>query len=83
MLRVRGQVASLRLKLIREGQEDYEYLRLAERAAGRPAVLAAMAPVMVTATNYTEEALDIYDTRTALAALIGDEAIHLRSGSSH
>ena len=35
-----------RLKLIREGQEDYEYLRLAERAAGRPAVLAAMAPVM-------------------------------------
>lgn len=66
-------VASLRLKLIREGQEDYEYLRLAERAAGRPAVLQAMAPTMVTATNYTGDALVICDTRMALAKLIGNE----------
>jgi hypothetical protein len=63
-------VASLRLKLIREGQEDYEYLRLAERLVGRDVVIKTMSNVMVTATNFTNDPLDIYAVRMALAALI-------------
>ena len=47
--------------MIREGQEDYEYLRMAEQKVGRAAVLKAMAPVMTAATKYTHEALEIYD----------------------
>ena len=50
-----------RSKLIREGQEDYEYLRMAEQKVGRAAVLKAMAPVMTTATKYTHEPLDIFE----------------------
>ena len=66
-------VCCARSKLIREGQEDYEYLRMAEQKVGRAAVLEVMAPVMTTATNYTHEALDIYDVRVALAGLISGQ----------
>ena len=63
-------VASIRLKLIREGQEDYEYLRLAERLVGRHRVLEVMAKTMRSATNFTSDAADIFSTRLALAQLI-------------
>ena len=66
-------VCCARSKLIREGQEDYEYFRMAEQKVGRAAVLKAMAPVMTAATKYTHEALDIYDVRLALASLISGQ----------
>ena len=73
-------VASLRLKMIREGQEDYEYLRMAERLCGRDVVLRAMSPVMTTATNYTADPLDIYATRAVLAAMIANETLPRSAG---
>ena len=63
-------VASLRLVMIREGQEDYEWLRALAAAKGRAAAVAAMAPVMTAATAYTRDPSVIAATRRAIAAAI-------------
>jgi hypothetical protein len=56
--------------MIREGNEDYEYLVQAAAKVGREKVVAAMAKVMRSATDYTSDANDILAARTALAAMI-------------
>ena len=63
-------VASLRLLMIREGQEDFEWLIAAAARVGRDRVVAAMAPVMTTVSNFTSEPGSIWGTRAALAKLI-------------
>ena len=63
-------VASLRLLMIREGQEDFEWLKAAAQAARRDRVVKAMAPVMTAAYNFTSDPQPIWDTRAALAKLI-------------
>ena len=63
-------VASLRLLMIREGQEDFEWLKAAAQAAGRERVGKAMAPVMTAAYNFTSDPQPIWDARAALAGLI-------------
>ena len=68
-------VSSLRLTMIREGSEDYEYLKLAAAKVGRAKVLAVMAQVMRSATEYTDSAKDIMATRKALAKLIAGQAL--------
>ena len=45
---------------------------MAERKVGRRVVIDAMAPTMVSATNFTADALDVFRTRLALAKLIGN-----------
>ena len=60
-------VASLRLLMIREGQEDFEWLTAASARVGRDRVVAAMAPVMTTVSNFTSEPGSIWATRAALA----------------
>eukprot|EP01051_Picozoa_sp_SAG22_P000348 SAG22_NODE_8_length_37215_cov_120.960351_16_plen_150_part_00 len=62
-------VGSLRLIMIREGQEDYEWLSAAARAVGRQRVVEAMAPAITSASNFTSEPADIFDVRAALAQL--------------
>ena len=57
------------------GQEDYEYLQLAAAKVGRAKVLAVMAQVMRSATEYTDSAKDIMATRKALAKLIAGQAL--------
>ena len=66
-------VASLRLLMIREGQEDFEWLKAAAQAAGRDRVVKAMAPVMTAAHNFTSDPQPIWDTRAALAELIAGQ----------
>lgn len=47
---------TIRLKRIRDGYEDYEYLRLASQAAGRPAVMSVVEGLyggLATAMNHT------------------------------
>ncbi len=56
--------------MIREGNEDFEWLTAAAQAVGRDTVVAAMAPVMTTASNFTREPKSIWDTRVSLAKLI-------------
>ena len=63
-------VSSLRLLMIREGHEDFEWLTKAAFAVGRDHVLEVMAPVMTTASNFTSEPGSIWDSRAALAKLI-------------
>ena len=63
-------VASLRLLMIREGQEDFEWLTAAARAVGRERVVKAMAPVMTTASNFTSTVESIWGTRAKLARLV-------------
>lgn len=66
-------VSSLRLTMIREGNEDYEYLVQAVEKVGREKVVAAMAKVMRSATDYTSDASDILATRKVLAMMIAGE----------
>ena len=63
-------MSSLRLTMIREGNEDYEYLVQAAAKVGRDKVVAAMARVMRSATQFTSDAADILATRKTLAAMI-------------
>jgi hypothetical protein len=63
-------VTSLRLLMIREGQEDFEWLTAAARVIGRDRVVDAMAPVMVTSSNFTSDPDSIWGTRAKLARLI-------------
>jgi hypothetical protein len=56
--------------MIREGQEDFEWLTAAAARVGRGRVVAAMAPVMTTVSNFTSEPGPIWGTRAALAKLI-------------
>ena len=64
-------VASMRLALIREGMEDYEYLHLLEQLGGGPdahAVATALFPAAWQAGKAT--AAELYATRSHLADLI-------------
>lgn len=62
-------VGSLRLLMIREGQEDYEWLAAAARVVGRDRVVELMAPVITSASNFTTDPAVIWDTREKLAQL--------------
>lgn len=62
-------VASVRLKAIRDGQEDLLYMAAAERAAGRGAVLAALRPVITSGFAFADDAGALAAAREALGAL--------------
>jgi hypothetical protein len=52
---IAGPVASIRLKLIREGLEDVEYLRLLEDREGRGAVREVTGQVVQGAAAYSKD----------------------------
>ena len=62
-------VASLRLKAIRDGQEDLLYMAAAEKEVGREAVLAVIGSVISSAFSFTDEAGVLSAARDALGAL--------------
>ena len=68
-------IESLRLKFIREGYEDYEYLRLAEVAVGRARVERLLRGVVNTTFDWSQRPQDLMGLRSRLAALIAAGAI--------
>jgi len=64
---VDGPVASLRLEMIRDGFEDYEYLSLLEKTAGREAVEKAIGEVVNDMTQFTKDPLLLENVRAKIA----------------
>jgi hypothetical protein len=65
-----GPVASMRLKQIREGLEDYEYLRLLADGSGRPLADAYAALQAWGWTNWDTDPAHLYTARMQIAELI-------------
>ena len=63
-------IETIRLKLIREGYEDYEYLLLAEKRAGRAKVDAALQGTINTTHQWSRKPEDLFALREKLASLI-------------
>lgn len=63
-------VESARLRLIREGLEDYEYLRLYERAAGRAAAEALAARIAPRAWQWEHDGERLLEARREMARAI-------------
>lgn len=61
-------IESIRLKQIRDGLEDYEYLRLLEQKVGRAAVLSLIGPVITNTYGYTTSPTDLLNLRTAIGS---------------
>jgi Glycoside hydrolase 123, catalytic domain len=62
-----GPVASIRLKLIREGIEDYQYLRLLAQAHGEEAATRAARSLCTSLTEYCRDAEQLAQTREKIA----------------
>ena len=62
-------IASVRLKAIRDGQEDLLYMAAAERVAGRDAVLGVVASVLASAYAFSDDPTLLAQAREALGAL--------------
>ncbi|MFA7172271.1 MAG: glycoside hydrolase domain-containing protein [Kiritimatiellia bacterium] len=67
---IQGPVASMRLKNIRDGLEDYEYFALLEQRAGAAAVRKIVDRIAPTWWGYTRDPKAILDARRELAAAI-------------
>jgi len=67
---IKGPVASMRLKNLRDGMEDYEYFVLLERRAGAAAVQKIVDRIAPTWWGYTRDPKALYDARRELAAAI-------------
>lgn len=65
-----GPVSSLRLELIREGFEDYEYLCLLERVAGRQAAEAAINELVTDMTHFSKDPVKLAQVRASVAEAI-------------
>lgn len=67
-----GPVASFRLIQIRDGFDDFDYLRIAEELAGREAVMMAVNKVTSGILDYTEDYRVMEAARDEIAELILD-----------
>jgi len=65
-----GPISSIRLKNLRESMEDYEYLNLYEKLAGREAVLKIVSKVAPNWWETTDNPNDIFAAREMLASEI-------------
>ena len=63
-------VESLRLKFLRDGVEDFDLLRLAERHLGRDAVLRLIRPTFINLGDWTRDAETLFKTRRALGKAV-------------
>jgi len=63
-------IASIRLKMIREGIEDYEYMVILERAGLRQAALTKLKRIITNAYTYSHNPSKLLKIRTRLANLI-------------
>ncbi|MBC7328576.1 DUF4091 domain-containing protein [bacterium] len=62
-----GPVSSLRLEMIRDSFEDYEYLTLLEKLAGQEAVERAIKEVVTDMTNFTKDPATLQKARAMIA----------------
>ncbi len=69
---LKGPVASWRLIQVRDSFDDYDYLKIAEEAAGREAVDKILHTVTTSSLEYTEDHTVLEAARDALAELILD-----------
>ncbi len=67
---VQGLVASIRLKEIREGLEDYEYLRILTERRGKAAAEQVVKKIARTWQDWDTEPLHLLEARAELAAAI-------------
>ena len=63
---IRGPISSIRLEMIRDGIEDFQYLKMAEETLGREAVDALVAQVTTGILDYTRDANVLRSVRDAL-----------------
>ena len=63
-------VETQRLKLIRDGIEDYEYMMMLEKKLGREAVEREIEPVIQSAWNYTNDAGVLLAVRRRIGRLL-------------
>lgn len=71
----RAPVPSIRLKLIREGLEDFEYMTLATQQGRRAEVDAIVGRVTRSFTDWSDDDQDYRSARAQLAALIQPEVV--------
>ena len=67
-------VESIRLKQIRDGLEDYEYLLLLDQQVGRAAALSQISPVITNTYTYTTSPTQLLDLRTTIGASLSAAA---------
>ena len=73
-------VVSMRLKHVRDGMEDYEYLRALEAASGgREAPLALLAEFMQAPSRFDNSAAALLSTRAKIGAAIDKLAAQRRA----
>ncbi len=68
-----GPVASWRLPQIRDGFDDFDYLRIAEQKVGRDKVMKVVNTITTGVLKYSEDYRDMEAARDAVAKLIVDE----------
>jgi hypothetical protein len=68
-------IESIRLKQIRDGLEDYEYLLLLEQQAGRAAVLSLISPVITNTYTFTSSPTDLLSLRTTIGSSIAPPSV--------
>jgi len=70
---VDGPICSLRLEMIRDGFEDYEYLTLLEKLRGREEVERVIGEVVKDMTNFTKDVGTLLKVRARIAKEILEE----------
>jgi hypothetical protein len=71
---VDGPVSSLRMEVLRDGLEDFDYLALADRLLGPEATNACVAKVAKSLTDYERDPLKLEQVRRELGAAIENAA---------
>jgi hypothetical protein len=73
---IKGPVTSIRLKLVREALEDYEYMALADKAGAQERVGEIVAGIATNFQNWSREPEAYMNARRDLARLCADAATH-------
>jgi hypothetical protein len=76
---VDGPVSSLRLEIIRDGIEDFDYLTMAERLLGPEATSAYVNRLVKTLTKYEENPSELESVRRALGEALEKATLAARS----
>jgi len=71
-LRLQAPVASLRLKMIRDGLEDYEYLMQLERRRGRKFTHAKVSAFFQSLTRFSRKSDEYYHFRRQIGGLLNE-----------
>jgi hypothetical protein len=70
-----GPCGSLRLEAVRDGIEDFEYLKMAEETIGKEATLKLINKVSKSLLNYTRDNDEFANVRKELGFLIEKEIV--------